>query len=173
MACNKEVLEDRAKEDQQSAREKEIDYANMTVSWRPEVYDFYRRRPERFAADHPDLKLGADRRIGKAVTFFVERSLFDLLPAIPPEQRTADLRLMTTAEDVALAILASVSEPTYFDPVAETQPSKLLAGAVPGTSAMCGRGPTTAATSCPFPPRTCAACCPASACWERGGGTCR
>ncbi len=68
-ACNKEVLEDRAKSDKQSARQKEIDYSNLTVSWRPEVYDFYRRHPERFAADHPDLKLGADRRIGKAVTF--------------------------------------------------------------------------------------------------------
>ncbi len=39
---------------------------------------------------------------------------------------------MTTADDVALAILASVSEPTYFDPVVEPQPSKLLAGAAPG-----------------------------------------
>jgi hypothetical protein len=133
VACNKEVLEDRADDDKTEARgEKELNYSNLSVSWRPEVYDFYRRHPDRFARDHPDLKLGEDRRIGKAATFFVDRSLYELLRQIPPEERTADLRLMSTAEDVALAILASVSEPTYFDAVPEPQPSKILAGAVAG-----------------------------------------
>jgi hypothetical protein len=128
VACNKDVLEDRHPEDSFSAgRLKEIDLSNMEVSWKPEVHAYYRRHPDRFRRDHPDLVLGPDRRIGRAVTFFVDRSMHDLLSRIPPEERLGDLRLMTTAADVALAILASASEPTYFEPVVDPQPEKILA----------------------------------------------
>jgi hypothetical protein len=71
--------------------------------------------------------LGDDQKIGHAVTFFVDSSLFALLSKIPAEERTADLRLMTTPADVALAIIASASEPTYFDPVFDPDPPKILA----------------------------------------------
>jgi hypothetical protein len=127
VACNKEVLEDRHPEDPLSpGRLKEIDLTNMEVSWKPEVHAYYQRHPDRFRREHPELVLGPDRRIGRAVTFFVDRSMHDLLSRIPPEERLGDLRLMTTAADVALAILASASEPTYFDPVVDPQPDKIL-----------------------------------------------
>ncbi|MFN9641399.1 MAG: hypothetical protein ACK56W_15525 [Pirellula sp.] len=129
VACNKEVLEDRHPENKLSpGRLKEIDLSNMTVSWKPEVYEYYRNHTDRFRRDHPELILGPDRRIGRAVTFFVDPSMYDLLSRIPSNERIADLRLMTDAADVALAILASASEPTYFDPVVDPHPEKVLAG---------------------------------------------
>jgi hypothetical protein len=127
VSCNKDTLEDADDSDgRDSARFKELDPDTMMVSWRKEVYDFYRTRPERFAKDHPDLKLGSDRRIGRGVTFFVDRSMYELLRQIPAEERQADLRLVETAADVALAIKASVSEPTYFQPVTDPAPEKIL-----------------------------------------------
>jgi hypothetical protein len=127
VACNKEVLEDRHPEDRSEAgRLKELDPSNMQVSWKPEVYEYYRQHPDRFRNDHPNLTLGSDRRIGHCMTFFVDQSMFDLLSRIPPAERLADLRLMKNAADMALAIKASVSEPTYFDPVPDLHPEKIL-----------------------------------------------
>ncbi len=126
VACNREVLEDRDPDDSLVSRGyKEIDPETLTVSWRPEVYEYYRQHPQQFAQDHPDLKLGPDRRIGKAVTFFVDDSLYRLLQRLPADERTADLRRMDTPADVALAIVASTSEPTYFDAIGEPHPEKL------------------------------------------------
>ena len=128
VACNKEVLEDiHADGAFTPGRLKEIDYDTLTVSWKPEVHAWYRRHPERFRRDHPDLVLGADRRIGRAVTYFVDRSMHELLARIPPEERQADLRLMVDPADVALAILASASEPTYFPAVPDPRPERILA----------------------------------------------
>lgn len=128
VACNKEVLEDVHSQDRFAAgRLKEFDLATMRVSWKPEVHAWYHRHPERFRRDHPDLVLGDDRTVGRGVTFFVDRSMYDLLARIPAEERIADLRLMTDAADVALAILASASEPTYFPPVVDPHPEKILA----------------------------------------------
>lgn len=133
VSCNKEVLEDAdAGDGRASSRYKEFDLNTLTASWRPEVHEFYRARPERFAVDHPDLILSDDRRIGRGVTYFVDRTMYALLSQIPPEERQADLRLIETAADVALAIKASVSEPTYFDPVPELQPDHLLVNKHPG-----------------------------------------
>ena len=128
VACNKEVLEDQHPEDRFSPGGlKEIDLTNMEVSWKPEVFEYYRRHPDRFRREHPELLLGTDRTIGRAVTFFVDRSMYDLLSRIPAAERLADLRLMTDAADVACAILASASEPTYFPPVVDPRPEKILA----------------------------------------------
>lgn len=128
VACNKEVLEDRHPEDKNSpGRLKEFDKANMQVSWKPEVYEYYRQHPDRFRSEHPELVWKADRTIGRAVTFFVDRSMYELLSRVPAEERIADLRLMTDAADVALAILASASEPTYFPAVVDPHPEKILA----------------------------------------------
>lgn len=127
VSCNKEVLEDADPSNGKAAgRYKEFDPATLTVSWRPEVYDFYKQHPERFAAEHPDLILGSDRRIGHAVTFFVDPQMYALLSQIPAEERQADLRLIDDAAGVALAIMASVSEPTYFDPVVDDRPENIL-----------------------------------------------
>jgi hypothetical protein len=128
VACNKEVLEDIHPDGGFTpGRLKEIDYDTLTVSWKPEVHAWYRRHPERFRRDHPDLVLGDDRTVGRGVTFFVDHSMYDLLARIPADERIADLRLMTDAADVALAILASASEPTYFPPVVDPHPEKILA----------------------------------------------
>jgi hypothetical protein len=128
VACNKEVLEDIHPDGGFTpGRLKEIDYDTLTVSWKPEVHAWYRRHPERFRRDHPDLVLGADRRIGRAVTYFVDRSMHELLSRVPPEERQADLRLMVDPADVALAILASASEPTYFPAVPDPRPERILA----------------------------------------------
>jgi len=136
-AANAEVLANRATSGSALRAQdyKEFDPANFNVSWKPDVFEFYRRRPEQFAKDHPDLTLGDDddRFIGKAVTYFVDRTMYELLSRIPPEERLGDLRLMETPADLALAIRASAAEPTYFDPVEETDYSKLRTGDVLGT----------------------------------------
>lgn len=127
VACNKEVLEDVHPDGGFTpGRLKEIDYDTLTVSWKPEVHAWYRQHPDRFRRDHPDLILGADRRIGRAVTYFVDRSMHELLARVPPEERQADLRLMLDPADVALAILASASEPTYFPAVPDPRPERIL-----------------------------------------------
>lgn len=128
VSCNKEVLEDRHPEDSFApGRLKEIDLATMQVSWKPEVHAWYLRHPERFHRDHPDLVLRSDRVVGRAVTFFVDQSMYDLLSRVPAAERIADLRLMTDAADVALAILASASEPTYFPVVVDPRTEKVRA----------------------------------------------
>ncbi len=128
VACNKEVLEDSHPADRSAARGlKTFDPDTLSVSWRAEVHSFYQRHPAQFKREHPDLKLSENPRIGHAVTYFVDASLYQLLSQVPPEERQADLRLMTDAADVALAIMASTSEPTYFDPVVDPQPEKILA----------------------------------------------
>lgn len=127
VACNLEVLEDRNPEDSMApGRLKEFDYGSMQVSWKPAVHEWYRRHPDSFRRNHPDLVLGPDKRIGSGVTFFVDQSMYDLLSRIPDEERIADLRLMTDASDVALAILASASEPTYFPAVVDPHPERIL-----------------------------------------------
>lgn len=132
-ACNKEVLEDRHPDNRMLAgRLKEFDTSNLQVSWKPEVYEYYRQHPDRFRTDHPNLTLGSDRRIGHSTTYFVDQSMFDLLSRIPPNERTADLRLMKDASDMALAITASISEPTYFDPVVDPHPERIVTSGPPG-----------------------------------------
>lgn len=133
IAGNKEVLDNRAGGDPLLAKNwKQFDPRNWSVSWKPEVYEFYKNHPERFAADNPGLRLGKDRYIGKAVTYFVDQTMYDLLSQIPAEERTGDLRLVKTPADLALAILASGSEPSYFDPMPESNPSKLVVDRQPG-----------------------------------------
>lgn len=66
--------------------------------------------------------------IGKACTYFVDRTLFEKLSKIPANERLCDIRLMENAADLRLAILASVSEPTYFPPIADPNPSKIRSG---------------------------------------------
>jgi len=133
VACNREVLQNCPPDDLLRALNyREFDPNTFSISWKPEVYEFYKKHPDRFARDNPDLKLGPTPYIGKAVTFFVDRSLYELLKQIPPSERMADLRLMETPADIAEGILASVSEPTYFRPIAETNPEKLLCGDTEG-----------------------------------------
>lgn len=65
------------------------------------------------------------KRIGKACTYFVDDSLFRKLSAMKPEERLCDIRLMSKPEDLLLAIKGSVSEPTYYAPVEDTNPGAI------------------------------------------------
>ncbi len=127
VACNREILDNRAPGSLLGSRNyKDFDPANFSVSWKPEIHAFFQAHPDQFAQEFPDLKLGPTPFIGKACTFFVDRSMFELLKQVPAEERIADLRLMETPADMALAIQASASEPTYFNPMPESDLSKIL-----------------------------------------------
>ena len=129
VAANQEVLANHGAGSALAAKDqKTFDLDTYDVSWKPEVYEFYRNRPEQFAKDHPDLKLGATRYIGKACTYFVDETMFHLLRQIPPEERLGDLRLVANAADLVLAIEATSAEPTYFHPVPETDYGRLMVG---------------------------------------------
>jgi hypothetical protein len=129
VAANKEVLDNRGIGSAIAARNlKEFDLDTYDVSWKPEVYESYRTHPEQFAKDNRDLKLGPTRYIGKACTYFVDKTMFGLLRQIPREERLGDLRLVTDAADLALAIQAASAEPTYFHAVPETDYGKLMVG---------------------------------------------
>ena len=60
VAANKEVLDNRAPGNALSSKDlKQFDPTNFSVSWKPDVYDFYRSRPAQFARENPNLRLGA------------------------------------------------------------------------------------------------------------------
>ncbi len=140
VAGNREVLFDRGKGDLLAARNyKVFDPRDWSVSWHPEVYAFYKQHPDRFATEQPDLILGNSPYIGKALTYFVNRSMYDLLQQIPVHERTGDLRLVETPRDLMVAIMASVSEPSYFDPYPDPEPNKLLLSTPHGESCTMGR----------------------------------
>lgn len=127
VAGNREVLYDRGKGDLLAARNyKVFNPRDWSVSWHPEVFDFYKKHPDRFAVEQPDLTLGSSPYIGKALTYFVNRPMYDLLKQIPIHERTGDLRLVENPRDLMVAIMASVSEPSYFDPYPEIEQSKIL-----------------------------------------------
>jgi hypothetical protein len=133
VAGNREVMENRGTGTPFAAKNhRTFDMNNFSISWKPEVLAYYRANPDEFARDYPDLKLGDSTYIGKSCTFFVDRSMYELLKQIPENERIADLRLMETPADLALAILASVSEPTYFDPIEDKEPGKILSAGAPG-----------------------------------------
>lgn len=72
--------------------------------------------------------------IGKACTYFVTQDLYDRLKTLDRTTRQCELRLITTLEDLKLAIHASIAEPTMFEPVVETHPENIEGGIVqPGT----------------------------------------
>jgi hypothetical protein len=129
VAANHEVLANRGVEGAMSSRnEKDFNPGNYDVAWKPDAFDYYRSHPDALTRNAPDLRLGDSPRIGKGATYFVDRTMFGVLSRIPPEERLADLRLVETPADLALAILASSAEPTYFDPVPESDPAKLMTG---------------------------------------------
>lgn len=72
--------------------------------------------------------------IGKACTYFVTKDVHDLLAELPRERRQCELRLIENLTDLRIAVLASVAEPTFFEPVVDPEPRKILGGILqPGT----------------------------------------
>lgn len=62
---------------------------------------------------------------GKACTYFVNDAMAELLKDVPAQERLCDLRHLRTAADVRMAIVASISEPTYYPTVPETDRSQV------------------------------------------------
>ena len=72
-----------------------------------------------------------NKSIGKICTYFATPKLSEILLKVPAYERQCDVRVINSVADLRLATLASVSEPTYFPPLAEPDASKILTGTVP------------------------------------------
>lgn len=111
-----------------ASRPRVFDRDTYSVRWSDSAYSAYRNDPEKFAREHPELELGETPHIGKACTYFCDERTHALLALLPSDERLADLRLVRDAADIAVAIQASLAEPTYFHPFAEPDPAKLTVG---------------------------------------------
>lgn len=119
-------------------RSRIFDRDTYSVRWSDAAYVAYRKDPEKFAREHPDLELGDTPHIGKACTYFCDERTHALLALLPYDERLADLRLVRDAGDIAVAIQASLAEPTYFHPFVEPDPAKFTADDQ-GTTRAAGR----------------------------------
>lgn len=67
--------------------------------------------------------VNATNRIGKACTYFVDATVHAILSKVSYDEIQCDLRLVTTHRDLMYAVLASVSEPTFYYPIADMDPN--------------------------------------------------
>jgi hypothetical protein len=111
-----------------ASRPRSFDRDTYSVRWSDAAYAAYRKDPERFTREHPGLELGDTPHIGKACTYFCDERTHALLSLLPYDERLADLRLVRDAGDIAVAIQASLAEPTYFHPLVEPDPAKVTTG---------------------------------------------
>lgn len=73
------------------------------------------------------------QKVGKICTYFADPVMFRYLTEnLTQEERLCDVRVMETADDMKLAVLASIAEPTYFIPIEEPSESKLVRFETPG-----------------------------------------
>ncbi|NDE15868.1 hypothetical protein EBZ80_13145, partial [bacterium] len=66
------------------------------------------------------------QNLGRACTYFVDKQMMEILRAVPRSALLCDQRLVETNADMRMAVLASVSEPTYFHPFVEPAPEKII-----------------------------------------------
>jgi len=66
------------------------------------------------------------QNLGKACTYFVDKKMMGILKAVPRKELLCDLRLIETNKDMRMALLASVSEPSYFEPFVDPAPEKII-----------------------------------------------
>lgn len=109
--------------------DRRIDSETYDMYWIDEAFENYSQHPEEFKKQKQLVTWNGEKRIGKAATYFCDPATFALLSRLPESERLADLRLVTTPADAALAIHASLAEPTYFAPIEEFDYSKLELGA--------------------------------------------
>lgn len=64
--------------------------------------------------------------LGRACTYFVDQQMMDILKAVPKKDLLCDQRLVQTNKEMRMAVLASVSEPTYFEPLVDPSPEKII-----------------------------------------------
>lgn len=91
---------------------------------RPGNKMFQGRDQKHIKYDNYSVYLGR-RYLGRACTYFVDPVMHERLSQMSNQERLCDLRLVENAEDMRVAILASISEPTYFPLVKERTPEKL------------------------------------------------
>jgi hypothetical protein len=93
---------------------------------------FHPANTKRLNFDTLDVfEIASGLRLGKACTYFTNTAGAQYLSRVPAQRRLCDIRLVTTPADLLMAIRASVAEPTYYAPVAESDPSKFLEIAPP------------------------------------------
>jgi hypothetical protein len=93
-------------------------------SFEPDDYT-YSVRNSRFSFE--------SHKIGKACTYFADPVMFKFLTEnMTQEERLCDVRVMETAAEVKLAVMASIAEPTYFAPVDEPAELRLVRYNEPG-----------------------------------------
>lgn len=66
------------------------------------------------------------QNLGRACTYFVDKQMLEILKAVPKNELLCDLRLVQTNAEMRMAVLASVSEPTYFEPFVDPAPQKII-----------------------------------------------
>ncbi len=125
VAGNYEVLQNKSDSSESVTVRRLFNLSDYSVSWSDADFQRYQLDRDAFARNYSNIQLGETPYIGKACTYFCDESTFALLSSIPENERLADLRLVQTPADLALAIQASVAEPTYFDPIEEVDYSKL------------------------------------------------
>lgn len=115
--------------------EKIFSRKDFSVSWKKNAFEavtqLFTQSFPTFSKERPDIAVGKTPYIGRACTYFASKEMFEVLAEIPFEQRLCDLRLTDDPESLALAIRASAAEPTYFYPIEDPTPSKLLVGKGP------------------------------------------
>ncbi len=71
----------------------------------------------------PQSDVSESNLIGKACTYFVDRIALNILSKIQKRELQCDLRLVSTPDDLIFAVMASVSEPTYYYPILDLDPN--------------------------------------------------
>jgi hypothetical protein len=112
--------------------EKVFSRKDFSVSWKTNAFQvvaqLFSQSFAAFSKERPDIAVGKSPYLGRACTYFASKEMYEVLAQIPSEQRLCDLRLTDDPESLALAIRASSAEPTYFYPVEDSNPAKLLVG---------------------------------------------
>ena len=116
VAANQEVLENRGSRLLVGLDYREIEYSNLSVWWKPEIFR---------ALKETNSNIGT-RYLGRACTYFINESMHDILSGVPKNSLQCDLRIISTTEEYMLAIHGSVAEPTYFPPVPEPNLSAVI-----------------------------------------------
>ena len=75
------------------------------------------------------------QKVGKICTYFADPVMFRYLTEnMTQEERLCDVRLIENGDDMKMAILASIAEPTYFIPVQDPVDAKLVRFDAPGVA---------------------------------------
>ncbi|MCX6127238.1 MAG: hypothetical protein NTV34_21155 [Proteobacteria bacterium] len=116
VAANQEVLENRGSRLLVGLDYREIEYSNLSVWWKPEIFRALKET-------HPNI---ASRYLGRACTYFINESMLEILSRVPKNSLQCDLRVVSTTEEYIMAIHGSVAEPTYFPPIPEPSLSSII-----------------------------------------------